>query len=71
MHNGLYITDNMINNKKYDGNTFKFGITVNNEDYIVKMRNNTISSIYSEYVASRFIKSIGINCHEVFIQYSN
>lgn len=69
MYNGIHITDDMINSKKYDGNTFKFGITVNNEDYIVKMRNNTISSIYSEYIASRFISSIGINCHKVYFGY--
>ena len=71
MFNGIKIVDNMKNNKKYDGNTNKFGITIEDENYIVKMRKNSISSIYSEYVASRFINNIGIRCHETWLGFYN
>lgn len=67
MYNGFVVSDKMLNNKKYDGNTNKFGITVNGIDYIVKMKKDTISSVYSEHISSRFIRNIGINCHETWI----
>ena len=56
MYNGFIVRDNFKNSKIYDGNTLKFGITVDGEDFIVKSGKNSITSIYSEYVASRFIK---------------
>lgn len=71
MYNGFIVRDYMINNKKYDGNTFKYGITVNNEDYIVKREKDNISSLYSEHVASRFIRGLGINCHETWLGYDS
>lgn len=72
MYNNFIVTDTLANNKAYDGNTLKFGITVENTDYIVKLPKDSISSIYSEYIASRFIRGIGINAHEVWIgRYNN
>lgn len=71
MHNGFIVKDNMRNTKSYDGNTLKFGITVNNIDYIVKMQKDTISSLYSEHIASRFILNLGISCHETWLGYYN
>lgn len=71
MYNGFVVQDYMKNNKAYDGNTLKFGITVGNEDYIVKHAKDTISSLYSEHIASRFIRNLGIPCHETFLGYYN
>lgn len=71
MHNGFIVTDSMRNNKQYDGKTLKFGITDNNDDYIVKLPKDTISSLYSEHVASRFIRNLGIDCHETWLGYYN
>lgn len=69
MTNGFIVQDYMRNTKRYDGNTLKFGITVDNTDFIVKGTKDSISSIYSEYVASRFICSLGISCHEAYLGY--
>lgn len=66
MYNGFIVLDKYKNNKIYDGKTYKFGITYNNNDYIVKFAQNSISSLYSEYVASRFIFALGISCHKVW-----
>lgn len=56
------------NSKKYDGNTDKFGITMNNIDYIVKYpKEKGDTSIFSEYVASNFIRGLGYNGHETFL----
>lgn len=72
MHNGFNVEDSMINNKKYDGKTKKFGITVGSQDYIVKfMKDGAITSLYSEHLASRFIRNIGIPCHETWLGYYN
>ena len=51
MQNGFIVEDTMRNNKKYDGKTVKFGITIHGENYIVKLHEGNISKIYSEYVA--------------------
>lgn len=57
------------NSKKYDGNTDKFGITMNNIDYIVKYpKEKGDTSIFSEYVASNFIRGLGYNGHETFLE---
>lgn len=53
------------NNKTYNGNTRKHGITINNIDYIVKFPKDNDMSVYCEYIASNLIKSLGIPCHEV------
>lgn len=68
MYNGFVIQECMKNNKTYDGNTFKFGITVDSQYYIVKFANNgQVSTLYSEYVASNFIRSLGYPCQKVWL----
>lgn len=69
MYNGFVVYDYMRNNKTYDGNTLKFGITIDNENYIVKHAKDCISSIFSEHIASRFIRNLGISCHETYLGY--
>lgn len=62
--------DSIRNNKHYNGNTLKFGITYDNADYIVKFPKNTLdSSIFSEYVASHFINNMGYSAHETYLKY--
>ena len=68
MYNGFVVTDTIRNNKVYGGTTLKFGITLNNKDYIVKFpKDDRISSIFSEFVASTFITQLGFNAHEVYL----
>ena len=67
----LEITDSMRNNKFYDGNTRKFGITIDNVDYIVKFPKKNNLSVYCEYVASNFIRNLGIPCHSVYLGFYN
>lgn len=59
------IDDSMINNKNYNGNTRKFGITYNGVEYIVKFPKGNDLSVYCEYICSRLIKNLGYNCHSV------
>lgn len=59
------ITDIPRNNKFYNGNTKKYGITINDKDYIVKFSKDNDMSVYCEYIASNIIQSIGIPCHTV------
>lgn len=49
MYNGFIVRDNFKNSKIYDGNTLKFGITIDGEDFIVKSGKNSITSIYSVF----------------------
>lgn len=68
MENGFEVTDALQNSKFYGGVTRKFGVTVDGVDYIVKFaRSGLTSQIYSEYVASSFIRNIGVPCQEVWI----
>lgn len=39
----VIVNDNMRNGKSYNGNTLKFGITVENIDYIVKLPKEALS----------------------------
>lgn len=56
------------NRKHYDGNTEKFGVTINNIDYIVKYpKDYDDYSVFSEYVASAFMKKLGYNVHETLL----
>lgn len=59
------ITDIPRNNRFYNGNTKKYGITINDKDYIVKFSKDNDMSVYCEYIASNIIQSIGISCHTV------
>lgn len=52
------------NNKLYDGNTRKFGVTIKGQDYIVKFsKTPSDTSVFSEYVASNFICNLGFRAH--------
>lgn len=62
------VTDDMKNEKIYDGVTEKSGITVNSIDYIVKIP-KIEDTVYTEYVASNFITNLGIPCHKTYIGY--
>ena len=55
------------NRKTYNGNTRKFGITIDNTDYIVKFPKDDDLSVYCEYIASNFLRKLGVSCHEVFL----
>ncbi len=63
----ITITDKMKNGKIYDGTTKKFGVSIKGVDYIVKFAKDADLSVYCEYVASAFIRAIGIPCHTVCI----
>ena len=39
MHNGFVVNDSMRNFLNYDGNSYKFGITIDRINYIVKASN--------------------------------
>lgn len=56
------------NRKLYDGNTEKFGVTINSIDYIVKYpKEHDDYSVFSEYVASTFMRKLGYNAHETLL----
>ena len=57
----VIVNDNMRNGKSYNGNTLKFGITVENIDYIVKLPKEALS-VYTEYLASKFIRIVEMYC---------
>ena len=63
----LIISDNLKNGYEYDGKTKKFGITVDNKNYIIKFAKNGSCSVYTEYIASKFMNNIGISAHRVEI----
>ena len=68
----MFLVDNSSkNNKNYNGNTRKFGITVDNVDYIVKFPKDDGMSVYSEYICSELIRRLGISCHKVELGYYN
>lgn len=56
------------NGKIYGGNTDRYGITYNGEDYIIKLsKYKDDMSMFSEYLASNLIRALGVDCHEVFL----
>lgn len=63
----IIITDDMRNNLEYDGKTRKFGVTIDNKNYLIKFAKNNTYSVYSEYVASKFMNNIGVPAHNVSI----
>lgn len=67
LYNGFIIKNSMKNQLSYDGRTYKFGITIDAENYIVKYPKNSVTSLYSEYFASRFISLLGIKAHSVWL----
>lgn len=57
--------DNLkLNGKTYNGNSAKFGVIYKGVDCIVKLPKE-VMSVYSEYVASNFIRSLNIPCQQV------
>lgn len=66
----LTITDDMRNDKVYDGTSPKFGVTINGQNYIVKLRKDAMDmTVICEYVASQLITALGVSCHEVALGY--
>ena len=63
----IIITDDLRNNLEYDGKTRKFGVTIDNKNYLIKFAKNNTYSVYSEYVASNFMNNIGVTAHNVSI----
>ncbi len=59
------------NNKIYSGAERKFGLTVGNEDFIIKFRKKerflTRNNHISEYLGCRIIESMGFEVQEVFL----
>jgi hypothetical protein len=51
----------------YRGIEPKFGITLNNKNYIVKLRHEHWNNVLSEHVSSRFINECGIPAHNTFL----
>lgn len=60
-----------VNNKQYSGAERKIGITIENQDYIVKFRKKTQfgrrNNHISEYLGCRIFDSLGMNVQEVFL----
>lgn len=60
-----------INNKIYTGAEKKIGITIENEDYILKFQKKTTHGYrynhVSEYIACRIIQSMGFNVQETYL----
>ena len=54
------------NGKFYNGNTPKFGVIYNGEDYLVKLPKDGLS-VYTEFIASNLIRSLGISCQQVYL----
>lgn len=52
----------------YGGNTEKYGITYDGVEYMVKLsKSDDDMSVFSEYISSHLISSLGVDCHETFI----
>ena len=62
---GIINLSKFRNTKKYDGNTPKFGVTLNGIEYIAKFGRDSDNdcSVYCEDVASRFINNLGYKAH--------
>lgn len=61
----VVVTDSDRNLRSYDGATDKFGATLGGVDYIVKFSSTGLTSeLYSEHVASSFIRNLGVPAHE-------
>ena len=61
----INITDDMRNDRKYTGTYEKFGATVNKIPCIIKFPLSGAMNVYSEYIASNFMRRLGIYCQEV------
>lgn len=61
----LQVKDEMRNGRVYNGTTSMFGITVNGVHYLVKKAKGSSLSVFSEYIASKFMCELGIPCQKV------
>lgn len=61
----INITDDMRNDRQYKGTYEKFGATINKIPCIVKFPLDGSMNVYSEYIASNFIRKLGVYCQEV------
>ncbi len=61
----IQITDDMRNDIVYEGTTRKFGITIDNVNYMVKFAKDEDLSVLCEYIASNFINKLGFACQQV------
>ena len=60
------------NGRSYDGATSKYGITVNDTDYIVKSAKDKLdTSVYSEHIVSTIGKRLGYNTHDTCLYNDN
>lgn len=66
----IIVQDSWRNKKVYDGTTRKFGVTLNNIDYIVKLAKDDLSA-YCEYICSNIIFLLGVPAHEVSLAIYN
>lgn len=66
---GIINLSKFKNTRKYDGNTPKFGVTLNGIKYIAKFSKESDNdcSVYCEDVASRFINKLGYKAHTTFL----
>lgn len=64
-----------VNKKFYNGSDKKIGITINDEDYIIKFRkkagNEYCYNHVSEYLGSHIFSILGIDSQEAFLGYYN
>lgn len=69
MYNNFVVQDSMRSHRTYKGNSEKFGIVVDGTKYLVKIpvTHGRSVSPYTEYIASNFIRELGINCQEVWL----
>lgn len=58
----IRVSDNQRNGRYYGGNTNKFGITYKDKNYIVKFPKDEDLSVWTEYIASSFIRAMSIPC---------
>lgn len=61
----INITDDMRNGIHYGGTYEKFGATINKIPCIIKLPLLGSMNVYSEYIASNFMRKLGVYCQEV------
>lgn len=67
----LNITEDMYNNRIYNGAEPKCGVTVNGTPYLLKRQNKNWRNVISEYVASNIIRELGGLVHETELAVEN
>ncbi len=68
----VHITDEMRNDIIYEGTTRKFGINLDEKNYMVKFAKDNDLSVICEYIASGFINQLGYSCQKVSLgQYND